>query len=89
MTNLFLRSSNPSRFSRINPNSRISAGFSKFSFKAGLNSATKRDVLRERRDEGGVDGEVILRRMAGAAGTPVAGERLVEKRSLPFATSWA
>src|SRR6266850_67641 len=36
-------------------------------------------VLRERRDEGRVDGEVILRRMAGAAGTPVAGERLVEE----------
>src|SRR5712691_11711858 len=45
MTNLFLRSSNPSRFSRISPNSRISAGFSKFSFRAGLNSATKRGLL--------------------------------------------
>src|SRR2546427_8124851 len=43
MTNLFLRSSKPSRFSRISPNSRISAGFSKFSFKSGLNSATNRD----------------------------------------------
>jgi len=32
------------QISRISPNSRISAGFSKFSFKAGLNSATKRGL---------------------------------------------
>src|SRR5467141_4106988 len=36
ITNVFFRSANPSRFSRISPNSRISAGFSKFSFEAGL-----------------------------------------------------
>jgi len=38
--NLLARSSNPSRFTIIKPNSRIRCGFSKYSFRAGLNSAT-------------------------------------------------
>ena len=45
MTNLFLKSSKPSRFSRIKPYLRISLGLSKFSFKSGLNSATKSGLL--------------------------------------------
>jgi hypothetical protein len=40
ITNLLRRSSNPSRFSRIRPTLRMSLGFSKFSDKAGMNSAT-------------------------------------------------
>src|SRR5439155_1569434 len=79
MTNLFVRSSNPSRFSRISPNSRISAGFSKFSRRAGLNSATKRGLSFGSVAMKAGSMEVILRRVAGAAGTPVAGERLVEE----------
>src|SRR3989475_2767984 len=41
-------------------------------------------VLRERGDECRIDGEVVFRRMAGAAGTPVAGERLVEEQVSPL-----
>src|SRR5439155_27102973 len=41
-------------------------------------------VLRQRGDEGRVDGEVVLRRMAGAAGTPVPPERLVEEQVAPL-----
>src|SRR5204863_8665732 len=41
-------------------------------------------VLRQRGDEGRVDGEVVLRRMAGAAGTPVTPERLVEEQVAPL-----
>src|SRR5437867_2392217 len=40
MTNLFSRSSKPSRFSRIRPNWRISFGFSKFFLSSALVSAT-------------------------------------------------
>ena len=36
-------------------------------------------VLRERGDERRIDGEVVLRRMAGSARSPVAGEGLVEE----------
>src|SRR5438094_8257459 len=41
-------------------------------------------VLRQRGDEGRVDGEVVLGRMAGAAGTPVTPERLVEEQVAPL-----
>ena len=41
-------------------------------------------VLRERGDECRIDGEVVFRRMAGAAGTPVARERLVEEQVPPL-----
>ena len=46
IVNLLLRSSNPSVFSRINPNCRISFGFSKFSLRAGLSSATNRGSVK-------------------------------------------
>src|SRR2546421_3057652 len=41
-------------------------------------------VLRQRGDEARVDGEVVLRRMAGAAGTAVTPERLVEEQIAPL-----
>src|SRR5438552_3512483 len=89
ITNLFFRSANPSRFSRMSPNSRISAGFSKFSFKAGMNSATKRGLSF---------GSVAMK--AGSmvklfsAGWQVPQVRpfppnvSLKNRSLPFAMSW-
>src|SRR6266850_1143516 len=89
ITNLFLRSANPSRFSRISPNSRISAGFSKFSFKAGLNSATKRGL-----SFGSVAmkaGSMVKLFSAGwqvPQVRPLPPNVSLKNRSLPFAMSW-
>src|SRR6267142_753355 len=89
MTNLFVRSSNPSRFSRISPNSRISAGFSKFSLKAGLNSATKRGL-----SFGSVAmkaGSMVKLFSAGwqvPQVRPLPPNVSLKNRSLPFAMSW-
>src|SRR3989442_11574174 len=89
ITNLFFRSANPSRFSRISPNSRISAGFSKFSFKAGLNSATKRGL-----SFGSVAmkaGSMVKLFSAGwqvPQVRPLPPNVSLKNRSLPFAMSW-
>src|SRR5688572_21503720 len=45
MVNLFLRSSNPSRFSIISPTCLISFVFSKFSLRSGLKSGKKSGSL--------------------------------------------
>src|SRR5438445_188823 len=89
MTNLFLRSSKPSRFSRISPNSRISAGFSKFSFKSGLNSATNRGL-----SFGSVAmnaGSMVKLFSAGwqvPQVRPLPANVSLKNRSLPLAMSW-
>src|SRR5882762_4659542 len=89
ITNVFFRSPNPSRFSRISPNSRISAGFSKFSFKAGLNSATKRGL-----SFGSVAmkaGSMVKLFSAGwqvPQVRPLPPNVSLKNRSLPFAMSW-
>src|SRR5437899_2235870 len=89
ITNVFFRSANPSRFSRISPNSRISAGFSKFSFKAGLNSATKRGL-----SFGSVAmkaGSMVKLFSAGwqvPQVRPLPPNVSLKNRSLPFAMSW-
>src|SRR5438876_11210914 len=77
MTNLFSRSSKPSRFSRIRPNWRISFGFSKFFLSSALVSATNSGLSGG--DKGRVEREIIFRRMACSAGPAVAAEGFVEE----------
>ena len=69
---------NPSRFSRISPRSSMLRIFEPLEPGDEIRDE-QRVVVGQRRDEFGVDGEVMGRRMAGAAGPAVAVEGLLEE----------
>ena len=72
------RALNPSRFSRIKPNCRISAGVRAAQGRVELRHE-QRIVGGQRGDEGRIDREVVARGMTGPAGAAVSLERLLEK----------
>src|SRR5438034_5836552 len=73
MTNLFSRSSKPSRFSRIRPNWRISFGFSKFFLSSALVSATN----------SGLSGGSVAMKAASSVKLFSAGWHVPQVRPLP------
>src|SRR5437667_2887839 len=73
MTNLFSRSSKPSRFSRIRPNWRISFGFSKFFLSSALVSATN----------SGLSGGSVAIKAASSVKSFSAGWHVPQVRPLP------
>ena len=55
-------------------------GIFEIGFQRGIEFGhEQRVVLRQRSDEGRVDGEIVLGRMTGAAGAAIAGKRLIEE----------
>ena len=75
-----LDGSKPSALTRISPNRRNRSEFSSVA-SAGFVSATKSGSFDgQRRDERRIDGEVVRLDVTRPAGSPVAGERLLQRK---------